>query len=102
MTNNNQIYLAPFQGITTYTYREVYSKYFCGVDKLFTPFFTGKQKPNSQNKRAFEFNFTHQNRVGVVPQILSKEADEISHFANFIQGLQIKNVVRACYLIPKW
>ncbi len=78
-----QIYLAPFQGITTYTYREVYTKYFGGVDKLFTPFFTGKQKPNSQSKRAFEFNFTHQNRVEVVPQILSKEPDEIAQFANF-------------------
>ena len=77
-----KIYLAPFQGITTYTYREVYTKYFGGVDKLFTPFFTGKQKPNSQLKRAFEFNFPHQNNIEVVPQILSKEADEIIHFAN--------------------
>jgi len=77
-----KIYLAPFQGITTYTYREVYTKHFGGVDKLFTPFFTGKQKPNSQLKRAFEFNFPHQNNIEIVPQILSKEADEIIHFAN--------------------
>jgi len=83
MTKQPQIYLAPFQGITTYTYREVFSKYFVGVDKLFTPFFTGKQKPNSQSKRAFEFNFTHQNGIEVVPQMLSKEPDEIAHFANF-------------------
>jgi len=83
MTYQPQIYLAPFQGITTYTYREVYTKYFGGVDKLFTPFFTGKQKPNSQSKRAFEFNFTHQNGVEVVPQMLSKEPDEIAQFANF-------------------
>jgi tRNA-dihydrouridine synthase len=83
MTKQPQIYLAPFQGITTYTYREVFSKYFDGVDKLFTPFFTGKQKPNSQSKRAFEFNFTHQNGIEVVPQMLSKEPDEIAHFANF-------------------
>jgi len=83
MIQQPQIYLAPFQGITTYTYREVYTKYFGGVDKLFTPFFTGKQKPNSQLKRAFEFNFTHHNGVEVVPQILSKEPDEIAQFANF-------------------
>ncbi len=83
MIQEPKIYLAPFQGITTYTYREVYTKYFGGVDKLFTPFFTGKQKPNSQSKRAFEFNFTHQNGVEVVPQMLSKEPDEIAHFANF-------------------
>ena len=83
MTQQSKIYLAPFQGITTYTYREVYTKHFGGVDKLFTPFFTGKQKPNSQSKRAFEFNFTHQNGIEVVPQMLSKEPEEIAHFANF-------------------
>lgn len=78
-----KIYLAPFQGITTYTYREVYTKHFKGVDKLFTPFFTGVQKTKSLSKRAKELNFTKQNGVEVVPQILSKDADEIIRFANY-------------------
>jgi len=83
MTSQPNIYLAPFQGITTHTYREVYTKHFGGVDKLFTPFFTGRQKPNSESKRAFEFNFPQQNGIEVVPQMLSKDANELSHFANF-------------------
>lgn len=86
------IYLAPFQGITTYTYREVYTKHFRCIDKLFTPFFTGNQKPNSVAKRAYEFNFPIQNGVEVVPQILSKDVDEIIRFANFCDKKGFKEV----------
>jgi len=89
---SQQIYLAPFQGITTYTYREVYTKYFTGVDKLFTPFFTGNQKVNSLNKRAFEFNYPTQNNVEVVPQMLSKDTDELIRFANFCDKKGFKEI----------
>ncbi len=92
MKSKTQIYLAPFQGITTYTYREVYTRYFDGVDKLFTPFFTGIQKPNSLAKRAFEFNFIKQNNVEVVPQMLSKDAVELTKFANFCDKKGFKEV----------
>lgn len=34
------IYFAPFQGITTRPFREVYARHFQGVDKLFTPYFS--------------------------------------------------------------
>ena len=92
MNSKTSIYLAPFQGITTYTYREVYTKYFGGVDKLFTPFFTGIQKPNSLAKKAFEFNFSTQNNVEVIPQMLSKDALEITKFANFCDKKGFKEV----------
>lgn len=92
MNSQTHIYLAPFQGITTYTYREVYSKYFGGIDKLFTPFFTGNQKPKSLEKRAYEFNFPYQNNVEVVPQMLSKDAVEIARFANFCDDKGFKEV----------
>ncbi len=78
-----KIYLAPFQGITTYTYREIYTKYFKGIDKLFTPFYTGIQKTKGLDKRANELNFVNQNGVEVVPQILSKDAAEIIRFSNY-------------------
>lgn len=85
-------YLAPFQGVTTYTYREVYTKYFRGIDKLFTPFFTGIHKSKSLEKRAIELNFTHQNTVEVVPQVLSKDAEEILRFAEVCQNKGFKEI----------
>ncbi|HJN06087.1 MAG TPA: tRNA-dihydrouridine synthase family protein [Bacteroidales bacterium] len=92
MNPDLKIYLAPFQGITTHPYREVYTKYFGGVDKLFTPFFTGNQKPNSIAKRAFEFNYPYQNKVEVVPQILSKDAVEIIRFTQFCNTKGFKEI----------
>jgi len=87
-----QIYLAPFQGITTYTYREIFTKYFKGVDKLFTPFFTGIHKSKSLEKRAAELNFTKQNNVDVIPQVLSKDAEEILRFADVCMRKGFKEI----------
>ena len=92
MTTDPKIYLAPFQGITTYTYREIFTKYFGGIDKLFTPFFTGVHKAKSLEKRAVELNFTTQNSVEVIPQILSKDAEEILRFADVCQQKGFKEI----------
>lgn len=92
MNSAPKIYLAPFQGITTYTYREIYTKHFGGIDKLFTPFFTGIHKSKSLEKRAIELNFNHQNGVEVVPQVLSKDADEILRFAEVCQNKGFKEI----------
>lgn len=92
MNPHPHIYLAPFQGITTHTYREVYTKHFGGINKLFTPFFTGNQKPKSITKRAYEFNFPIQNNIEVVPQMLSKDADEIIRFAHFCNNKGFKEI----------
>ena len=43
--------LAPFQGITDVVYRNVFKKHFAGIDKFYTPFFTGIQKDNSKSLR---------------------------------------------------
>lgn len=78
-----KLYLAPFQGTTTTTYREIYTMYFSGIDKLYTPFFVGVQNISGLEKKAKDLSATHQNNIEVVPQILSKDADEIIRFARF-------------------
>jgi tRNA-dihydrouridine synthase len=83
MKIDQKIYLAPFQGVTTYTFREVYTSYFHGTDKLYTPFFTAVHKSKSLDKKGPDLNFIRQNGIKVVPQILSKDADEILRFADY-------------------
>ena len=83
MSTSTKIYLAPFQGITGHVYREVYAKHFVGIDKFFTPFFTGIHKAKSLSSKAAEFDNIQHNRITVVPQILSKDADEMLRFAKF-------------------
>jgi len=77
------IYLAPFQGITTFTYREVYAKHFPHIDKLFTPFYTNVQTAKGVAHKAKELEITHHHHLPVVPQILSKDPDEILRLAGF-------------------
>ena len=74
--------LAPFQGITDVVYRNVFKKHFRGIDKFYTPFFTGIQKDNSKSLRGEEISPDFNNVKTVVPQILSNTAEEIIRFAN--------------------
>ena len=74
--------LAPFQGITDVVYRNVFKKHFRGIDKYYTPFFTGIQKDNSKSLRGEEISPEFNDVNTIVPQILSNTADEIVRFAN--------------------
>lgn len=72
-------YLAPMEGITTYTYRNAYNKYFGGINKYFTPFIASK-KMNSRelNDILPEHNFG----LNVVPQILTNRVDDFLQITN--------------------
>lgn len=74
--------LAPFQGITDVVYRNVFKKHFRGIDKYYTPFFTGIQKDNSKSLRGEEISPEFNDVNTTVPQILSNTAEEIVRFAN--------------------
>ena len=74
--------LAPFQGITDVVYRNIFKKHFGGIDKYYTPFFTGIQKDNSKSLRGEEISPEFNDVKTVVPQILSNTAEEIIRFAN--------------------
>ncbi len=93
MSKQQHIYLAPFQGITGVTFRKVFSIHFRGVDKLYTPFFTAV---NNQLKlparKMAELGNPSENGIEVVPQVLSKDADEILRFAEFCQKLGFKEL----------
>ena len=77
----NELSLAPFQGITDVVYRNIFKKHFDGIDKFYTPFFTGIQKDNSKSLRAEEIDPAYNDVNIVVPQILSNNAEEIVRFA---------------------
>ena len=86
----NDLRLAQFQGITDVVYRNIFQKHFSGIDKFYTPFFTGIQKDNSKSLRGEEIDPNHNNVNIVVPQILSNHADEIIRFANQCKSLGYK------------
>lgn len=93
MSSKALIYLAPFQGITGVAFRSVYTRYFGGVDKLFTPFFTNIPFNYKISPRQLtELGISFENGVEVVPQILSKDAGEIIRFAHFCKNMGFNEI----------
>lgn len=68
-----QIYLAPLEGITTYTYRKAYEQHFGGVDRYFTPFIVNKKLGNREIQGLLPENNLN---VNLIPQIMTNRAED--------------------------
>lgn len=87
------IYFAPFQGITTHVFRNVYAKHFQGVDKLFTPYYSNFEAGcKLPPKKLASLRNTVEAGIEVVPQVLSKSADEILWFGRCCEELGFKEL----------
>ncbi len=86
------IYFAPFQGVTTWIFREVFTRHFPGTDKLFTAFFTGIHNEKSFRFRKKELEKTKHNGVPVIPQILSKDGAEILLFGKLCHNMGFSEI----------
>ena len=88
-----QLSLGPFQGITDAPFRNVFKKHFGGIDKFYTPFFTGIHKEeNARNLQGEEINPKCNDVETLTPQILSTDAEEILRFAKQCKQLGYKEI----------
>ena len=84
--------LGPFQGITDAPFRNVFKRHFGGIDKFYTPFFTGIQKDHAKNLQVEEIDPKCNDVATLTPQILSTDAEEILRFAKQCQQLGYKEI----------
>ena len=85
--------LGPFQGITDATFRNVFKQHFEGIDKFYTPFFTGIHKEDhAKNLQGEEIDPRCNDVETLTPQILSTDAEEILRFAKQCQQLGYKEI----------
>ncbi len=84
--------LGPFQGITDAPFRNVFKKHFGGVDKFYTPFFTGIQKDHAKNLQVEEIDPACNDVETLTPQILSTDGEEILRFAAQCKALGYKEI----------
>ena len=89
---NVKLSLGPFQGITDAPFRNVFKKHFGGVDKFYTPFFTGIQKDHAKNMQVEEIDPRFNDVETLTPQILSTDAEEILRFASQCKELGYKEI----------
>ena len=87
-----QLSLGPFQGITDAPFRNVFKKHFGGIDKFYTPFFTGIQKDHAKNLQDEEIDPACNDVETLTPQILSTDAEEILRFATQCKELGYKEI----------
>ncbi len=87
------VYLAPFQSITTHTFRQVYTRHFRQVSKFYTPYFAKIDHDTKLSARKEQqLQHLENSSAEVVPQILSKDAAEIVRFARICAGLGFKEL----------
>ena len=85
--------LGPFQGITDAPFRNVFKRHFGGIDKFYTPFFTGIHKEeHAKNLQGEEIDPLYNDVETLTPQILSTDAEEILRFAKQCQQLGYKEI----------
>ena len=85
--------LGPFQGITDSPFRNVFKRHFGGVDKFYTPFFTGIHKEDhAKNLQGEEIDPRCNDVETLTPQILSADAEEILRFAKQCKELGYKEI----------
>ena len=91
--NGPLLSLGPFQGITDAPFRNVFKRHFGGIDKFYTPFFTGIHKEDhAKNLQGEEIDPKYNDIETLTPQILSSDAEEILRFAKQCKQLGYKEI----------
>lgn len=79
-----QIILAPLQGFTDVTYRNVFSDHFSGVDEAVAPFISTMGQMRLKPSRIKDVNPENNKKLFVVPQILGNVAKDFIFLADHL------------------
>lgn len=80
--------LAPMEGLTGHLFRSVHAACFGALDRYYTPFLTPPHVGSSFGGKAFkEIDPEHNQGLDVVPQLLTKNADEFAWAAQLLAEL---------------
>ena len=74
-------YFAPLEGITDSVYRRRHWEFFPGLDRYYTPFFSPTQSHSLTGKEKRELVKKNELPMEVIPQVLTKVADDFLWFA---------------------
>ena len=71
-----KVYFAPLEGLTDSTYRRLHHKYFPGIDRYYTPFFSPTSGRKLTSRELRELPPAECLGAEVIPQLLTKNADD--------------------------
>lgn len=90
--NNFAIILAPLQGFTDITYRNVFSRHFNGLDEAVAPFISTMGECRLKPSRLKDVDLENNKLLPVVPQILSNVPEDFVFLANHLFHLGHKRI----------
>lgn len=92
------IYLAPLEGVTGYTYRRALYECFGGIDKYFIPFILPNQKGRLSTREKKDIMPENNAGMYAVPQILTKSVEDFLRTAQTLQeyGYEEVNLNLGC------
>ncbi|MBR5529513.1 MAG: tRNA-dihydrouridine synthase family protein [Oscillospiraceae bacterium] len=74
-------YFAPMEGLTDSIYRRLHHKYFPGLDRYYTPFFSPTMHRKLTNREERELPIADALDFTVIPQVLTKVPEDLLWFA---------------------
>ena len=87
-----QYYFAPLEGLTDSAFRRIHHKYFPGVDRYYTPFFSPSVHRALTNREARELPTADSLDVTVVPQLLTKVSEDFVWMAGVCKDLGYEEI----------
>ncbi|MBR2403155.1 MAG: tRNA-dihydrouridine synthase family protein [Lachnospiraceae bacterium] len=84
--------MAPLEGMTTYLFRKVYSKYYGHIDKYYTPFLSLHKEKEFNHKERQEVLPENNKGLWVVPQVLTNSVEDFLRAANTLKELGYEEV----------
>lgn len=90
--NNNTIILAPLQGFTDVTYRNIFSDHFSGVDEAVAPFISTMGQMRLKPSRIKDVDPANNKNLFVIPQILGNVAQDFIFLADHLYEMGLKRI----------
>lgn len=87
-----KLYFAPMEGVTDHVFRGIHHKYFSGVDKYFTPFFSPTSDGRFPPRDLRDFEPEANRGLPVVPQLLTKHGCDFLWAARALSDLGYKEI----------
>lgn len=81
------LYCAPLEAVTTYIFRSVHHELYGGIDKYFIPFIEPHEKRDFNARELKEMDPAHNAGIPVVPQILTRNAEDFLRLASSMREL---------------
>jgi len=86
------LYMAPLRGVTDHIFRTLFANHFGGFDLAVAPFIPSKRDPVFKPRYIRDVLPENNPALPVIPQILSKSAEEFTALANYLHDFDYDTV----------